>query len=137
MDQRKALAKLLRKLADFVENCSTAELDEFIADERKRLRIAVDAAGDSAQHKKKSAGRASEARDWATVVAQLRTLMSRDDGQRLLDELNLTRIELERLARFMDLPVLRQDNSERLREKIIATSIGSRLSSQAIRGANE
>jgi hypothetical protein len=46
---------------------------------------------------------------------------------------------LLRLHRFglllMDLPVLRGDDAERLRQKIVEASIGARLNSQAIRGA--
>jgi len=66
-------------------------------------------------------------------MATLRQHLKPED-QKLLDDLNLTRTEFEYLARSMDLPVSKQDNADRLREKIIGASIGSRLISHAIRG---
>ena len=52
----------------------------------------------------------------------------------LLSSVSLTRKELERLGRLLGTPILKTDNMERLTEKIIETSIGSRLTSEAIRG---
>jgi hypothetical protein len=46
----------------------------------------------------------------------------------------LTKTELEQIARRLSLPILKQDKAERLRDKILEATIGSRLNSQAIRG---
>jgi len=68
------------------------------------------------------------------LASQLRGLDSREEGRRLLAKADLTKKELEKLARLMDLPVLREDDAERLRQKIVEQSIGARLNSLAIRG---
>lgn len=68
------------------------------------------------------------------LAAQFRTVASRDEGLDLLTRADLTKKELERLARLMDLPVLREDDAERLRQKIVEQSIGARLNSRAVRG---
>ena len=52
----------------------------------------------------------------------------------MLSSASLTRRELERLGRLVGTAMLKTDNMERLTEKIIEASIGSRLSSEAIRG---
>jgi hypothetical protein len=129
MDEHKALAKLLRRLAECIEGSSANDVDDLLAG-RRELRIFTGIRSTARYPKSQGA----QSRDWSVIVERLRALRTRDEGQKLLDELNLTKTELERLARFMDLPVAKQDNAERLRQKVIEASIGSRLISQAIRG---
>jgi len=51
-----------------------------------------------------------------------------------LEAAQLTRRNLEALARSFEVPVRKEDNLERLRDRIIDATIGARLNSQAIRG---
>src|SRR5260370_41818985 len=129
MDERKSLAKLLRRLAEWIESSRPDDVDDLLAG-RKELRIFMGVRSAARYSRLQGA----KSREWAEVVEGLRALPTRDEGQKVLDDLNLTRTELEHLARFMDLPVAKQDNAERVRQKIIEASIGSRLISQAIRG---
>ena len=68
------------------------------------------------------------------VLDELRGSESRVDGERLLGSLALTRRELEAAARLLDVRVSKEDDSARLREKIIQASVGARLGSRAVRG---
>jgi hypothetical protein len=131
MDERNTLAKLLRSLADCVENSTAEDVDGLLAG-RGRLRIEPQEPRQGRAPKRKVP--ASGIRDWVEITARLRALPSREDGQRLIEGLGLRRAGLEQLARAMDLPVSTRDNAERLRQKIIESCIGSRLVSQAIRG---
>jgi len=131
MDHRENLAKLLRRMAATLERASPAQLEalslgqaELVISDREDRRLA----------------KRASARDQRTgsvkldaLAAQFKTLSSRDEGQALLASAGLKKKELERLARLMDLPVLREDDAERLRQKIVEQSIGARLNSQAIR----
>jgi len=68
------------------------------------------------------------------IAAKLQTLRPREAGERLLQDEAPNRPALEALARFLQLPVQRDDTIERLRAKIIENTIGSRLRSEAIQG---
>ncbi len=131
MDHRKALTKLLRSLAHCVENSTAEEVDGLLAGQSC---LRIEPAGPGRTQMSKPTKPPSTMRDPSEIAAQLRALPSRDEGQKLIEGLSLTRSELERLARSMNLPVSKQDDIERLRQKIIESTIGSRLASQAIRG---
>jgi hypothetical protein len=131
MENRKTLAKLLRSLADCIENSTGAEVDDLLAGTRQ---LRIESGGPAGLQPNKPKRPEPSERNWSGIVETLRTLPSRDDGQKLIEQLTLTRAELQQLARIMDLPISRQDTADRLSQKIIESSIGSRLVSQAIRG---
>lgn len=76
----------------------------------------------------------SPAVDLEQLKSQLSVAETTDAGFSILNEAKLTRIELGKVARSLDLPVLKQDSVRRLEEKIIEALIGSRLNSRAVRG---
>jgi hypothetical protein len=128
MDNQKKLAAFFRALANRLENSSLEELEKLLKTKdhpRKSDRKPTYAIPNS---------QLDTSRDWAQVADELRDMSTRDDGREFLEKLAFTRAELERLARVMNLPVSKQDNAERLKEKIVEFGIGSRLDSQAIRG---
>jgi hypothetical protein len=65
---------------------------------------------------------------------ELGSVESTIDGHRILRDAQLTRSELEKFARSLDLPVTKKDSIARLEEKIVESLIGSRLNSRAVRG---
>jgi hypothetical protein len=135
MDQRQVLARLLRRLAETVEHYSVEELESLLSG---RAEHSILNGLDRVRRKRDSASTyPSESRqnEFREIVTQLRGLTSRNEGLSLLRELNLSKKDLERIARLMDLPVLREDDAEKLRHKIVEQSIGATLNSQAIRGA--
>ena len=136
MDQRRTVAKLLRIVAELVERTSLADLEDVIAG---RATLVISSASEpvareGARLRDVEKRRQPDRRDLGPIVGQLRQLGSREAGFALLTTLQLSKRELEAMARLMDLPVVREDDSEQLRRKIVEESIGARLNSQAIRG---
>lgn len=130
------VARLLRALAILVEKSDPDDVTAFL-----RSRAAV-LPGFAARRVSWAGGRTGKgfplleapAPDLPELANRLQSLSSRDEGRALLSEASLTRRELERLGRLLETPILKTDNMERLTERIIEASIGSRLSSAAIRG---
>jgi len=136
MDQRRTVANLLRIVAELLERNSMADLEDVIGGRANLVisRAPEPAAREGARLRDVEKRRQPDRRDLRAVVAQLRELASRDAGFAVLTTLELSKRELEAMARLMDLPVVREDDSEQLRRKIVEESIGARLNSQAIRG---
>ena len=59
---------------------------------------------------------------------------SRDEARAILKGLKLPKRELQRISRELDLPVPRDDDSERLVDRIVESVVGFRLRSMAIQG---
>lgn len=68
------------------------------------------------------------------AIAQITALPSRQDAQTLLDKKFSSKKTLEVIARKLDIPIVRQDKVEDLRDKIIEATVGARIRSQAIQG---
>jgi hypothetical protein len=68
------------------------------------------------------------------AIAQITSLPSRQDAQTLLDSKYPSKKALELIARKLDIPIIRQDKVEDLRDKIVEATVGARIRSQAIQG---
>jgi hypothetical protein len=68
------------------------------------------------------------------AIAQITSLSSRQDAQDFLDSKFPSKKALEILARKLDIPIIRQDRVEDLRDKIVEATVGARMRSQAIQG---
>lgn len=68
------------------------------------------------------------------VIAQIISLASRQDAQTFLDSKFSSKKALEIIARKLDIPIIRQDKAEDLRDKIVEATVGARIRSQAIQG---
>lgn len=135
MDQRKTISGLLRALADCIDGASSEQI-RALESGKAKLYIGEAISNAKAGDSKSKSNRLSEqdVADVESIVQKLHSLGSREEGIVYLQGLTLTRKELERLARRLNAPVVRQDNMERLRDKVIETSIGYKLNSKAIRG---
>lgn len=119
------LAALLRKLADFVEERTDAELAPLLDQAGKLIA--------KSSPRKRQASNSKRSNESIRELARLlEGLPSREAGDALLQQHGLRKIDLEALARQLELPVQRDDSIERLRAKIIEHVIGSRLRSSAI-----
>jgi hypothetical protein len=123
------VARLLRALAALVEKSDPDEVAALL-----RSRVTALSSGVERPTQKGIFTRATAPPDLPKLAQQLRTLNSREEGHALLLEASLTRRELEKLGRLMETPIVKTDNMQRLTDRIIEASIGSRLSSAAIRG---
>jgi hypothetical protein len=123
------VARLLRALAALVEKSDPDQVAALL-----RSRTAALSGGVERPTQKGLFTRATVPPDLPKLAQELRALNSREEGHALLSEASLTRRELETLGRLIDTPIVKTDNMQRLTERIIEASIGSRLSSAAIRG---
>lgn len=119
------LQKVLRFVADLPE-------EDIVALAEGRLRLELVRGNEKGS--KKTGKASSKHRDYEEISRALGALPSREEGEALLADLSLNKVELQRLATKLDLPVMRDDSVERLRSKVIETTIGYRLRSRAILG---
>ena len=83
---------------------------------------------------KKSASK-KENFEFQDLVDQISALNDRKVAVKLIDDQQLTKANLEKIARFLRVVLTKSDNMERITEKIVEALVGSRLSSEAIRGS--
>ena len=126
--KRSELANILRLLADYVDNHPDEELGPILKNAATLMQ--------SIKPKKKTRLKKKEGPlDLRAIEADLRALPSREAGDALLQNIP-NKKSLEDLARFLQLPVQRDDTIERLRAKIVESTIGSQLRSVAIQGSD-
>ncbi len=68
------------------------------------------------------------------TIAQITASSSRQVAQALLDTKFPSKKALEIIARKLDIPIIRYDKVEDLRDKIVEATVGARIRSQAIQG---
>jgi hypothetical protein len=66
------------------------------------------------------------------VVSYLHSIENRQEAEDYLNRNCPNRVDLETLARKLDIPFVKKDNLEHLRNKIIEGTVGYKLRSQAI-----
>jgi hypothetical protein len=120
------LSVVLKHLSKAAESLTEDEIAE-IAAGRRRLILSTEEVSLS-----RAADTASEQSDFTDIIANLRHVETRESAHRLIQDASLTRSQLTQLAKALDLPVSRNDDVERLQEKIVETTIGFRITSNAI-----
>jgi len=128
----KIFASLLRRIARELEVLSDSELQSLEESPTPLLTHVI--RGDT--KKSGAAEMAVKEFDIAHTIEQLRVLSSREEGVSLLKKVASTKVALTILARALDLPVGKKTPIEELVEKVVESTIGFRIRSAAIRGAN-
>jgi hypothetical protein len=123
--KRSELANILRRLAEYVDSHPDEDLAPIFTQAATLMR--------PSERQRKPLHK-WDAVDVGAIAAELQTLQSRDAGDVLLREKVPNRSGLESIARFLHLPVQRDDTVDKLRAKIVENTIGSRLRSDAIQG---
>lgn len=118
---------LLRQVAKELQ-ALTPEQRLAIADGSAKLKLVVEAP----PPKKEVAVATSVKTD--ELRAKLEECKSRDEARAVLGELKMSKKELQRVSRELDLPVPRDDDTERLVDRIVESVVGFRLRSMAIQG---
>ncbi|WP_258112663.1 hypothetical protein [Alicyclobacillus sp. SP_1] len=67
------------------------------------------------------------------VVDHLLNLENRDEARQYLSDLGITKMDLTRLASSLDIYISKNDKKEAVVEKIVESTVGSRMRSKAIR----
>jgi len=119
---------LLRDLARQISNLDEGDFQD-ILDGAAKLQITVQPSRRPPAKRQKLSNTEYEA-----IVRELGKMNSREDGLRLLDEKAVSKEELTRLARIVDIPVRKGEQVDILRSRLIEATIGHRLNSAAIQG---
>ena len=68
------------------------------------------------------------------ILKELQGCKTRDEGYEILSKSFNSKIEFEAFARFLDISVLKQDKADQIKTKIIESTVGAILRSNAIQG---
>ena len=75
-------------------------------------------------------------KDVEDIIDYLNSLSDRRNGEDYLKSVNLTRLDFEVILKKLDIPYLKKDPVSKLFDKIIESTIGYKLHSQAIQNNN-
>ncbi|GAA0020713.1 hypothetical protein [Bradyrhizobium diazoefficiens] len=125
----KQLAHFLRAIAQAVENADDSQIDNLIAS-LSRLTPNERTTKPSSKPPRQDVDEAS----LQETLERIGMLSSREEGLKLLEQLDFKRKDLLALAKLRDVHTSKDDSVLRLREKLVERLIGARLNSQAIRG---
>jgi hypothetical protein len=128
------VVSLLRVIAEFLDTLTPSEMNA-LANGRAFLSIEGRKRKKTVRAPRKSLPPKPHELDAA--IERLSALDSREAGREFLLNHYSTRTDLELLARRADLPVQKRDNIDALRSRIIESTIGYRLRSQAIQGTRD
>ena len=129
--QQSAIGDLLDDVAKAVRNMSDAEFERFVKGEL-RPSITFKACSSGSKSRKLSPSISEE--ELNDIQTKLNTVRTREEGYRIVEEAFPLKEYLFAFAKFLDLPIQKKDRAERIREKIVTSTVGRRLSSEAIRG---
>ncbi len=113
---------LLKQFTRFVERLTAADISN-LSDGKKRLSIEI-VDGKKSSNEKISSINLQEIADSITKTN------SREDAEELVKDFK--KADLLRLAKILDIPVQGNEDIVRLKEKIIESTVGFKLRSQAI-----
>ena len=121
------IIEILKLLISAIETGQSGDLPAI----KRRIKIAT---GKGAIKSEKRPAAKIDRNRISSIYQNLSGAMTREDGRRLLESEALSRNELLAISKLGKVYVTRADGVERIEEKLVEAIIGSRLSSQAIRG---
>lgn len=124
---QKALALILNKVLSGVMNLSSEDVDK-LSDKGYDIELRV------VRKRTKDEVEQVPLEDFKALVEKLTSFSSRDEASDFLLRTFETKKSVEQLARSLDIPILKQDKVETLRDKIIEATVGARIRSEAIKG---
>lgn len=86
------------------------------------------------RRRSKEEGAESQLVDLEKVLDELSLLATRDEAQTYLNVRYPSKKVMELIARKLDIPIVKKDKVDELRDKIVEATVGSRIRSQAIQG---
>lgn len=126
-DEFEFAASLLRFIAKDVQSLTEEQRGQ-LREGSAKLRLVVEPRLGGKRSEKSGAAEI----DTAAIQAQLEECKSRNEAAEILRGLGLSKANLQKLTRAMDLPYQKDDNMERLLDRIVESAVGFRLRSQAI-----
>lgn len=123
------LSKILERFAKKVKNFSDEEIANL---EKGNFDICLRVSSKKTEH----APELKKSFDLKEVKSKLEKSTSREDSSSFLLSLDLTVVELGKLAKELDIPFRKGENKEQVVERIVEKTVGFRLNSEAVRGNN-
>ena len=126
-------AYFLHTIAEVVEGMTERELEglsNLIVDHYGKSSMLPNENSKKPKNQKANVGE----QDLGDTLSQVANSPSREIGAELLDSFQLNREQLLRIARLGNIHVVKDDKNSIVKEKIIESTIGSRLRSNAVRG---
>jgi hypothetical protein len=120
----------LRRLALLVGALSDDELTK-IADEAYHIELKI------TKKRARDENVEGDVEDTKLLIGRLSAFLNREAAVEYLSSGHATRKALEPLARALDIPIMKQDKTENLRDKIVEATVGARIRSLAIQGSDE
>ena len=124
---QKALALIFNKVLSGLMNLSSEEIEK-LSDKGYDIELKV------VRKRTKDEVELVPAEDFKALIEKLTSFGSRDEASDFLLRTFETKKPVEQLARSLDIPILKQDKVETLRDKIIEATVGARIRSDAIKG---
>jgi len=121
--ERATLVKVLRKIAEAIKRSDVTDLENFEVELKPSKGRASSAKEPPPQLGKRTELSSEEIRELLDKLAKSTT---REEASEMLEKLNYTRKELEALARLRNVHVTKDDNVQRIKEKLLEAIIGSR-----------
>ncbi|WP_208911597.1 hypothetical protein [Paracidovorax avenae] len=121
------LSSTLSRLMRAVENLSDSDFEKLF-DENYSLEIKI------IRRRLKEDNESNNDLDLPKILQKLDSFSSRDEAHSFFAENFSSRKALELLARKLDILTTKNDKAEIIREKIIESTVGARIRSQAIQG---
>ncbi|MFU6378869.1 hypothetical protein ACM792_27085 [Metapseudomonas otitidis] len=119
---------LLRKLSSALLRLTDFELDK-LKDSSYEIEIKV------VRKKSKDDLHGKSKSDLSDVIEKLTSFPSREKASEFLQDSFKSKRLLETIARDLDIPIIKEDKADTLREKIVESTTGARLRSEAIKGS--
>ena len=129
--QQLAFGKLLADIAKAVRAMSEEEFEQLL---KGKLRPAISFEERGRRVKSRKPSPSISEKELPGIQAKLDAAQTREEGNRIVREAFPLKEHLFNFAKFLDLSVQKKDRVERIREKIVTSTVGRRLSSEAIRG---
>lgn len=121
------MVAFLRRLASLIESSESVDLDVVLDAFEKRV-------VKEKRPEKRDELLVREELDYSHLSERLLALDSRDAAVAFLTEHAPSKAALSSLARHLEVPVSKQDKVEAIRDKLVESTVGARLRSEAIRG---
>ncbi len=129
--QQSVLGNLLADVAKAVRDMSDDEFEKLVKGEL-RPSISFKERGSGVKSRKLPPAISEE--ELRSIQMKLNAARTREEGYSIVQEAFPQKKRLFAFAKSLDLPVQQKDKVERIREKIVSSTVGRRLSSEAIRG---
>lgn len=133
MDERRSfVTQVLEQLVGAVQGLSDEDFDKLMRGELEASISLVRPAAPRPQRRQPVSPAVDEG--FTDVQARLAAAGSREEGQRIVEEAFAGKERLFGFAKWLDVPVQRNDAAKRIRDKVVTQTVGRRLSGKAVRG---